>query len=272
MGVPSASLNEGSTLALAASVSDSDSAFFTYAWSVTRGETDVASGTGPALAAYLADQGIYTVTLTVFDESGNSDTKTAAVVVNNAAPVLNPTAFDTGSALLTGSGSTDNLGSAIAVGNGYVLTGTPLSDSGATDAGTASLGMPDGTVTPLAAPTATANARFGSAVAIVGNYAIVGAPSDGSAAGTVSVFDLTTGTFQRAITGPNAAVGDKFGSSVAPLGGFVAIGARAVRTAERRRPARRICSTRRPATFFRRIAIQVRMPAMRLAQRGRGRR
>ncbi len=174
VGVPSASLNEGSTLALAASVSDSDSAFFTYAWSVTRGETVVASGTGPALAAYLTDQGTYTVTLTVSDESGNSDTKSATVVVNNSAPVLNPTTFDTGSALLTGAASTDNLGSAIAVSNGYVLTGAPLSDSGATDAGTASLRKPDGTVLSLSAPTATANARFGSAVAIVGNYAIVG--------------------------------------------------------------------------------------------------
>jgi Ca2+-binding RTX toxin-like protein len=215
---------EGTTLALAASVTDADSGYFTYSWSVSRDGVTRAGGTGSVFAVHLADQGVYTVTLVVTDESGNSDTRVATVRVTNEDPILGGAAFG-GPSLFAGSGATtDNIPSAIATGGGNVLLGVANRDAGAVDAGAVDVYTEAGAfVRTLTAPTAVAAARFGSSVAVVGNHAVVGAPGTGS--GTVYVFDLTTGALVQTITAPGAAPGDKFGSSVAAVGVFVAVGA-----------------------------------------------
>ena len=78
----------------------------------------------------------------------------------------------------------------------------------------------------------SANDQFGRAVAISGNYAIVGAYVEGDAGGTTSgkayIFDATTGSLLHTLHNPKAystSVDDKFGSAVAISGNYAVIGA-----------------------------------------------
>ena len=123
VGLPTGIVTEGTTLALAANVIDADSNFFTYAWSITRDGLDFASGSGPAYSTYLTDQGIYTVTLTVTDETGLADSVSTTVVAVNAAPVLHATTFGTGQSLTPAIATGDQYGTFIATGNGRALIG-----------------------------------------------------------------------------------------------------------------------------------------------------
>jgi len=69
---------------------------------------------------------------------------------------------------------------------------------------------------------------FGSAVAIDGNYALVGARTDDTGAtdaGRAFLYDLTTGNLLRAFADPNPAAGDNFGYSIAVKDDYVLIGA-----------------------------------------------
>lgn len=81
------------------------------------------------------------------------------------------------------------------------------------------------------APDLAADDRFGSAVAVDGEYAFVAAALDderGLNAGAVYVYywNETEWVFQSKLTAPDGRVGDEFGSAVALSGGFAAIGAR----------------------------------------------
>ncbi len=70
--------------------------------------------------------------------------------------------------------------------------------------------------------------RFGSAVAIQGRWAVVGAewdPSSGPHTGAVYVFDLTTRRQRRKLVPAGLAVEDRFGASVAVSGDTVIAGA-----------------------------------------------
>ena len=84
---------------------------------------------------------------------------------------------------------------------------------------------------PNAYSTST-NDYFGYSVAISGNYAIVGAYTEGDAGGTYSgkayIFDVTTGALVHTLNNPNAygtSANDYFGSSVAISGDYVIVGA-----------------------------------------------
>jgi drug/metabolite transporter superfamily protein YnfA len=73
-----------------------------------------------------------------------------------------------------------------------------------------------------------ADAEQGRSVAIDGNLAVVGAPSDDAAAldsGAVKVYDATSGALLHTLTKPNAARSDHFGASVAISGTRVLVGA-----------------------------------------------
>jgi VCBS repeat-containing protein len=227
LGLPTGAATEGATLALAASVTDADSAYFTYSWTASKGGIDVGTGSGPVFALNLPDQGTYTITLRVVDESGNADVRTATVLATNAAPVLNGTTFANVATPFTGApvaASGDNTGSVVVAGGGYVLVGVPL--RGATDAGAVDVYTSAGAfLRTLTAPAPVAGELFGSAVAVVGSYVVVGAPGTGAATGAAYVFDLTTGAYVRTITGPGTAAGDRFGAAVAAFGNFVAVGA-----------------------------------------------
>lgn len=103
VGLPPSAVTEGETLALGVKVSDADSTYFTYVWSVIRDGVDFASGTGPALGLYFADQGTYHVKLVVTDETGLADT-VAGAVTEDVSPnmvfgILNVTDPDTGEAV-----------------------------------------------------------------------------------------------------------------------------------------------------------------------------
>ncbi|HVK08053.1 MAG TPA: LamG-like jellyroll fold domain-containing protein, partial [Gemmataceae bacterium] len=182
-GLPAGAVLEGSPLPLAVQVTDPDSDYFTYAWTVTRDGTLVASGTGPALGLFPADQGTYQIAVRVTDESGNDTTETATVVVNNAPPTLHATGYGVGVAVPGATPAAgDQYGSALAAGGGYTLTGAPL--TGTTDAGAAYLRTPGGVTFALVDPAPAAGGFFGAAVAVVGDYAVVSAP--GAGAGSTS--------------------------------------------------------------------------------------
>src|SRR5580704_5754672 len=71
------------------------------------------------------------------------------------------------------------------------------------------------------------SARLGQSVAIDGNTAVVGAPSEGGLTGAAYVFVLSGVTWiqQAKLTASDGASGDQFGSSVSLFGGSVVIGA-----------------------------------------------
>ena len=76
-------------------------------------------------------------------------------------------------------------------------------------------------------PDSQAGARFGAAVAGIGNDLIVGAPGDstaGAGTGTVYVFDGTTGTQTAEIVNPHPADSTGFGAAVASVGPNVLVG------------------------------------------------
>jgi hypothetical protein len=84
-------------------------------------------------------------------------------------------------------------------------------------------------------PTTAADDYFGQAVAISGNYAIVGVPQEseagssnsGYASGKVYIFDVTTGALIRTLANPNtlhSKQNDRFGRSLAISGEYVIVG------------------------------------------------
>lgn len=69
--------------------------------------------------------------------------------------------------------------------------------------------------------------RFGRALALGGNYAVVGDPGDddsGLNAGAVVVFNKTTGAVVRTFQSPDPQLGDQFGEAVATDGTILAVG------------------------------------------------
>ena len=235
-GLPAGAIQEGTTLALAATVVDSDSFRFDYAWSVTLDGEDYAAGTKSTLSTFLAAEGLYTVDLLVTDESGNRDSTTATLVVNNAAPALQPMSFGMATQLIQQTPASGNsFGSALATGNGFILVGTP--QLGGTATGQAILydpaaSPPNNVVMSFSG--SAAGDRFGTSVTILGPRVIVGAPGVGGT-GAVFVYEYnpslgaphpTTNPFvlTHILTGPTPVSGDRFGAALRPLGGMLLIG------------------------------------------------
>ncbi len=80
----------------------------------------------------------------------------------------------------------------------------------------------------FAAPDGSAADFFGSAAAMVGDTAIIGAPGDddlGNASGSASIFDVATQQRLVKLTASDGAAGDEFGTSVAIDGGLAIVGA-----------------------------------------------
>ena len=126
--------------------------------------------------------------------------------------------------------SGDKFGNAVASAGSNVLVGAPYDDTGTSDAGAAYLfdGSTGALLRTFLNPTAADSDHFGAAVAATGNYVLVGAPEDDTAAnnaGAVYVFDATNGNLLGTITGPAAASGDGFGNALAIRGTSVIIGA-----------------------------------------------
>ena len=81
----------------------------------------------------------------------------------------------------------------------------------------------------LTASDAAASDQFGKDVAISGNNAIVGAPTDddgASSSGSAYIFNVTTGAQLHKLTASDAAQNDRFGVGVAIDGNYAIVGAR----------------------------------------------
>lgn len=82
---PDQTVAEGTDVSFDGSGSgDADGDIVDYAWDFGDGET----ATGPTPSHAFADDGAYTVTLTVTDEGGMTDTDTVVVTVTNVAPTI----------------------------------------------------------------------------------------------------------------------------------------------------------------------------------------
>lgn len=135
------------------------------------------------------------------------------------------------------SAASDLFGFSVAVSGESALVGARLDDTAAgNDGGSAHVFVRSGLAwilqASLLASDAAAGDRFGAAVALSGDTAVVGAPWDdtisGSEAGSAYVFTRsgTVWTQQAKLTAADAAVGDEFGFSVALSGDTAMIGAR----------------------------------------------
>ena len=126
----------------------------------------------------------------------------------------------------------DRFGSAVGVSGTRVIVGSPFGDAGAIDAGRAFLfdcagSTPDAVVATFNNPEPDANDQFGTAVAIAGDRAVVGAPGDSTgaaAAGSAYGFDLLRTNIHKIayvdviMPNPSPAPGDRFGAAVGDHG------------------------------------------------------
>ncbi len=124
----------------------------------------------------------------------------------------------------------DGFGAAVAAFGNDILVGAPGDDSLATDAGAVYL-FEGGTGKLLRAflnPTPAAGDSFGAAIAVAGNFVIIGAPGDDAgalSAGAAYIFDGNTGSRLASLSNPNAVANDALGASVAVAGNLVIVGA-----------------------------------------------
>ncbi len=79
-----ATADEGATVVMSVSASDSPSDTLTYQWDFD--DSNVA--TGDTVSHAWADDGVYVVSVTVTDDDGGADTASATITVNNVAPSI----------------------------------------------------------------------------------------------------------------------------------------------------------------------------------------
>ena len=132
----------------------------------------------------------------------------------------------------------DEFGTSVAISGNYAIVGAALEDDATgTNSGKAYIfNVTTGAlVHTLNNPNAygtSDNDRFGSPVAISGNYAMVGVwmedDSGGTTSGKVYIYNVTTGALLHTLNNPNAygtSNNDSFGASVAISGDYAIIGA-----------------------------------------------
>ena len=211
----------------------------TYAWAFGDGTL----ATGPDPTHTYSSPGTDTVTLTVNDGFGGISTAQATIVVVDVPPVFTPDSFTPPLTFATPD-SGGAFGTAVAAVDGNVAIGAPLaSNAGAvylydgvpTDDGVSSTYVYGVLIHTFADPHATPGDQFGSALAVVGNELIVGAPGSslsGSGDGAAYVFDAnpdstTFGALLATLSLPNpdAAAHAQFGAAVGSTNTEILIGA-----------------------------------------------
>ena len=124
-------------------------------------------------------------------------------------------------------------GRTVAISGDYAIVGSPFNDDGGKDVGSAYIFFRNGTTwkeqVKLIAGDAEEGDQLGSAIAISGDYAIVGSPSDddaGSKSGSAYIFFRSgnTWTEQEKLTAGDAAEKDNFGSAVAISEDYAIVG------------------------------------------------
>jgi hypothetical protein len=131
---------------------------------------------------------------------------------------------------LTAPEQSNDFGSALAAVGPNILVGDRGSDTLELNAGAAYLydGATGTLLLTLANPDPTINDDFGSSVSALGSNLLVGARRDDAAAsdaGTVYLFDGSSGALIRTFTSPTPSVREYFGWSVTAVGGNVLVGA-----------------------------------------------
>src|SRR5439155_368499 len=129
----------------------------------------------------------------------------------------------------------DGLGASIATGGGFALAGAPSQTvSGFASAGAVRVYDSAGAlIRTLLNPALAASAKFGAAVAVVGGYAVVGAPGDdaaGANAGAAYLFNPGSAKVLRTLLNPNpnatpAPAVSRFGAVLAAAGLRAAVAA-----------------------------------------------
>jgi PKD repeat protein len=89
--IPSSGV-EGSSVALSAVATDVTADPLTYSWTFG----DSTTGSGSSVSHTWAEDGVYTVTVTVSDGDGGTDSETGAITIANAAPVISSSTFGSG--------------------------------------------------------------------------------------------------------------------------------------------------------------------------------
>ena len=173
--------------------------------------------------ASVAVSGNYAVISSEEDDTGALNTGSAYIynvttgallyTLNNPSPTMN-----------------DYFGTSIKVSGDYAIISSPDNDpSSISNAGSVYIyNVTTGVlVYTLDNPSPTASDWFGSSVAISGNYAAVGTANDdtgASNAGTVYVYNVTTGALLRTINNPIPTANDYFGTSVSLSGNYLLVG------------------------------------------------
>ena len=133
-----------------------------------------------------------------------------------------------------GLASQDSAGSAVALGSGVVLVGLPNADDFGSNTGAVAVFHNDAgswlQQTRLDAGRGSVFDAFGTSVAIDGNFAVIGAPGDDTAAdgaGAAYVFEDVAGTWQlvTSLLASDGAIGHAFGSVVDIHAGRAVVGA-----------------------------------------------
>jgi FG-GAP repeat len=135
----------------------------------------------------------------------------------------------------TAGAANDLFGNNVSISGNYAIIGALGDDVGAnTNQGSASIFQFNGTnwvlMQKIIDPSGAVNDFFGSSVAISGNYAIVGSPSDDvlvSDQGSVSIFQFngSSWVFMQKITDVTGQNNDNFGNSVSISGNYIIVGA-----------------------------------------------
>ncbi len=137
-------------------------------------------------------------------------------------------------------GSGDKFGTSVSIGEDVALVGAPSDDDGGeTDAGSAYVFRYGGVTwieeQKLTAPVAGQGVEFGTAVAVEGDVAVVGAPGEGGSGGIdgpgaafVFRYGGSTWSLEQTLTAADGTDGDGFGKSVSLSGTTVIVGAQSV--------------------------------------------
>lgn len=131
--------------------------------------------------------------------------------------------------LATDTEAYDYFGNAVAINGEYALIGVERDDGDASNTGSAYIFMRTGGTwsqqAKLTASDATGNDYFGNAVALDGNYAIIGAYMNGSGSAYIFQQDGSSWNQQAKLKAGDAESNHRFGTSVAILNDQVLIGA-----------------------------------------------
>ncbi len=253
IGFSQITVNEGSPVTFDGSGSYSpDGDTLTYSWLFEPGG-ETATGATPTYT--FTTVGTYTVTLTVSDGFGGSNTSLPSTIyVEDVPPVFTPDSY-TSPVTYTTSAPGNGFGTSVASVYGNVAIGAPFDNTPATntspevnDTGAVYLydGVPTDTqitanynygslITVFQDPNPQAGDEFGASVAVVGYDLVVGAPGSsisGTGDGVAYVFDAnydspTFGALLATlkIPDPNAQAEAHFGASVGTTNMNIVIGA-----------------------------------------------